>query len=399
VLLVDVSFTSHCTAPTGVQRVTREVYRQLSREGRALAVCFDRWCGRWRTLNGRERERMDSPVAARYTNHRHHWSVDEVAVGMISRLIPYLNRDTRLPAEKFAGLIVPEKLENRTPKEIRALESRLAGASISVFHDLIPIKFPQYATQKSASEFPRYLASLLHYDGVAAVSESSRQDLLSYWAENGVRDPPPVEAISPGTGLTSMGVGIESPDAGSRPEVLMVGTIEARKNHVSVLEACERLWALGNDFGLTLAGRLSSDTGREVPERVRALQGRNRPIQWVGHVGDEDLKRLYRSCRFTLHPSLYEGFGLPVLESLSYARPCVVTDLGALGQVAREGGCYVVADPTPAALADAIRELLLDSTLYQRLVRECRQRRFKQWDEYCRELTAWQRSLKKRGHV
>ena len=398
-LLVDVSFTSHCVAPTGVQRVTREVYRQLHREGKALPVCFDRWCGRWRGLNRRERARMDSPAEARYTNRRHHWSVDEAALGMISRLIPALSRETRLPAEKFDGLLVPEKLENRTPREIRALKTRLSGASISVFHDLIPVKFPQYATRKSAADFPRYLDSLLNYDGVAAVSESSRQDLLSYWAKKRVPSPPPVEAISPGTGLTSMTGEAEDGDAAARPEVLMVGTIEARKNHRAVLEACERLWAQGAEFGLTLAGRLSNDTGGDVPGRVRELQGKNRPIRWIGHVGDEELKRLYQSCRFTLHPSFYEGFGLPVLESLSYARPCIVSDRGALAEIVAEGGCYVVADPTPAALADAIRELLMNSGLYQRLAGECRERRFKQWDEYCDELIAWQRSLKKRADV
>jgi glycosyltransferase involved in cell wall biosynthesis len=399
VLLVDVSFTSHCTVPTGVQRVTREVYRELNRQGKALPVCFDRWCGRWRALNSREQARMDGPSVARYTNHRHHWSMDEAAVGMISRLVPGLTRATRLPAEKFEGLVVPEKLENRTPREIRALKSRLTGASVSVFHDLIPVKFPEYATRKSAAEFPRYLDSLLNYDGVAAVSESSRQDLLSYWAKSRVRNPPPVEAISPGTGPTSMKCGSESRLAAAKPEVLMVGTIEARKNHLSVLEACERLWARDIDFGLTLAGRLSKDTGRSVRERVRRLQGKNRPIKWIGHVADDDLKRLYQTCRFTLHPSLYEGFGLPVLESLSHARPCIVTDRGALAEIVKHGGCHVVADPTPAALADAIQELLQNSALYERLVEECRERQFKQWNAYCEELTSWQRSLKKRAVV
>ena len=190
---------------------------------------------------------------------------------------------------------------------------------------------------------------------------------------------------------------VERGGAEKTPEVLMVGTIEARKNHLAVLDACERLWDQGVDFGLTLVGRLSKDTGRSVRERVRALEGKNRPVRWVGHIGDEELKGLYQTCRFTLLPSLYEGFGLPVLESLSYAKPCIVTDRGALAQLAKDGGCSLVSDPGPSALADAIRGLLLNPALYERLVRECRERRFKRWESYCDELATWQRSLKKRA--
>ncbi len=340
---------------------------------------------------------MDSSTVARYTNHRHKWSLGEAALGMFSRLFPRLAEHTGLPEGKFDGLVVAEKLENRTAKEIQMLRTRLSGASIAVFHDLIPIKFPEHATRRSAAEFPRYLELLQHYDGVAAVSESSKQDLLDYWATNRVRNPPPVETISPGTGLVSLERVEGSNGAAEKPRLLMVATIEKRKNHMAVLEACERLWAQGIDFELTLAGRLSKDTGRDVLKTLRTLEGKNRPVSWVGHVGDNELKQLYQRCRFTLHPSLYEGFGLPVLESLSCGRPCIVTDRGALAQVARDGGCYVVSDPEPNALAGAIRELLLDPALYERLVGECRERKFKRWDDYCKELTTWRGSLKKRA--
>jgi len=340
---------------------------------------------------------MDASSMGRYTNHRHSWSMGEAAVGMCSRLFPPLARHTGLPDGKFDGLVVPEKLENRTLEEIRMLRTRLCGASVAVFHDLIPFKFPQFTTRRSTAEFPRYLKLLLCYDGIAAVSESSRQDLLDHWAKNRVRNPPPVETISPGTGKVFSEREVGSNGTAERPQVLMVATIEARKNHLAVLEACERLWTQGIDFDLTLAGRLSRETGRGVLEQIRALERKNRPIKWVGHVGDEELKRLYQACRFTLHPSLYEGFGLPVLESLGSARPCIITDRGALAQVAQDGGCYVISDPGPNTLADAIRELLLNPALYERLVKACRERQFKRWDSYCDELTTWQRSLKKRA--
>jgi hypothetical protein len=163
-LLIDDSFTSHCIAPTGVQRVTREIYRQLAGQGKGLPVCFDRWHGCWRNLNQGEREQMDSPSVAGYVNRRYRWSIKETTVGAFSRLFPPIEANTRLPGEKFGGLVVPEKLESRTAGEIRVLRPQLSEASVAVFHDLIPVKFPEYATRRSTVQFPRYLESLSHCD-------------------------------------------------------------------------------------------------------------------------------------------------------------------------------------------------------------------------------------------
>ena len=178
--------------------------------------------------------------------------------------------------------------------------------------------------------------------------------------------------------------------------VLMVATIEARKNHMAVLEACQQLWEQGLEFKLNLAGRLSRDTGKDVLDRINRLRKANWPVHWLGHITEAELRRQFSACRFTLHPSLYEGFGLPILESLSYGKPCVVSDRGALAETARGGGCYLVSDPAADSIADAMRKLLRDQAFYERLVAECRARKFKAWDRYCDELTIWQGSLKKR---
>ena len=396
-LLVDVSITSHCVAPTGVQRVSRALLSELCARNQGLPVCFDRWQGRWRTLNDSERRRLDAPSGAGFTDFRHRWSAVEVLGGVSSRILPGLAGRHRLPGGVFNGMLVPEKLESRRREEILAIRERLSGASVAVFHDLIPIKFPDLATPRSRKEFSAYLDSLLCYDGIAAVSNASRRDLLAYWADRGVERRPPVETIAPGSGFFAAGG--EAAEAGTErtPVILIVATLEARKNHLAVLDACERLWNEGHVFALTLVGRSTRDTGQRVLGRIRALQSNARPVRWLGHVSDEAVRRQYQACRFTLQPSLYEGFGLPVLESLGFGKPCIVSGCGALAETATGGGCHILGDATSGAIADAIRALLTDEPLYRRLVRECRQRTFKDWSRYCEELVTWQGSLRKRA--
>jgi glycosyltransferase involved in cell wall biosynthesis len=77
-----------------------------------------------------------------------------------------------------------------------------------------------------------------------------------------------------------------------------------------------------------------------------------------------------------------EGFGLPIAESLLHGKPCVCGGNGALGEVARGGGCVIVDQTSVDALAEGIKTLLLDRQLYARLSDEARARKFRSWSDY-----------------
>jgi glycosyltransferase involved in cell wall biosynthesis len=105
-------------------------------------------------------------------------------------------------------------------------------------------------------------------------------------------------------------------------------------------------------------------------------------------VNDETLHEVYRSCRFTVYPSLFEGFGLPIAESLWHGKPVVCGGNGALGEVACGGGCLIVDQTSAEALADGIKKLLVDRPLYARLRDEARARKFRSWADYTNKLLA-----------
>lgn len=138
-----------------------------------------------------------------------------------------------------------------------------------------------------------------------------------------------------------------------RPFILCVGTIEPRKNHARLLDAFE-LFSRQHPHALLIAGRYGW-----LCDAVRARIAAGGPSRRVFHsqaIGDALLAGLYAAAEFTVYPSLYEGFGLPVLEALAHGAPTIASRAGALGEVA--GGAVRSVDPLDVAdLARALAEL------------------------------------------
>ena len=110
-------------------------------------------------------------------------------------------------------------------------------------------------------------------------------------------------------------------------------------------------------------------------------------------MDDAALARAYAEATFTVYPSLLEGFGLPVLESLQYGKPCLCSSQGALGESAREGGCLTL-DPVDApSLAAAIRRLLTEPATLTTLTMAAQSRTFRTWDDYAADLLHWMKTL------
>jgi glycosyltransferase involved in cell wall biosynthesis len=143
-----------------------------------------------------------------------------------------------------------------------------------------------------------------------------------------------------------------------RPFVLAAGTLEPRKNLVRLIEAWTRLDA--SDHDLVLVG----PSGWEFDEILRRAQAQH--VRVMGYVSDDDLAALYAMCDAFCYPSLYEGFGLPVLEAMTAGAPVVTSSVSSLPEVA--GDAAVLVDPLDTqAIADAMARVLHDGSEAQRL--------------------------------
>jgi len=165
---------------------------------------------------------------------------------------------------------------------------------------------------------------------------------------------------------------------------------------MALLEACESLWKAGLRFELRLIGLVNRETGREARMRIASLQRSGRPLRYDGAMDDGILEEAYRTCAFTVYPSLAEGFGLPIAESLARGKPCLCSGSGATGEIARGGGCLPLERLDARGLAAAIERILRSPAELAALTAAAEARPVRTWADYARELAAWLETLARR---
>ncbi len=147
-----------------------------------------------------------------------------------------------------------------------------------------------------------------------------------------------------------------------RPYILSVGTVQPRKNYVRLIQSLKQIRAAGLDIDLAIAGGkgwLDADILAAAAESDIAGH-----VHLLGYVPDADLPLLYTHAACFAMPSLYEGFGLPILEAMACGTPVVTSNISSLPEAAGDAG--LLCDPySPESIADALTRLLTDTALRQ----------------------------------
>jgi glycosyltransferase involved in cell wall biosynthesis len=223
-------------------------------------------------------------------------------------------------------------------------------------------------------------AAVRRADAILTPSRSTAEDVLSRTAV----DPAKLHVVPLASSLPSGALDAEEVLARLKvptPYVLFVGTLEPRKNLVRLVRAYRRVAANGFPHALVLAGPLGWH--HEALMRELALQGPGE-IVMTGVLSDEELDAVYRAADVFAYPSLYEGFGLPVVEAMARGVPTVASTTSSVPEVAGDAALGV--NPRSVReIAQAIESLLSDVDLAERLATRGRARaeRFS-WDETAR---------------
>ena len=380
--MIYLDVTSACLSPlnTGVKRMQRFLHERLKGRSDYCPIVWQSVLGIYRKTTPSDLQCLEATTSA-----------GPVGWQLYDTFLPGLWRDLRevisdrglsmgWPDSLRSGdrILVPDLLWDNRGKFF-AGAFPLGVKRIGIFHDAISITHPAQS-KIDATGCLRGIRALSHFDGVICLSEDARKDLLSCWDNFGL-DPVPLCILRwpvPFTGSRP-----ESSLAGDCREVLYVARLEKRKNHLLLLDACEKLWQEGVRFRLRLIGCKSYPVWTwRVIRKVQELQRRGRDLIWSPHVSDEVLHQAYQAAKFTVFPSRAEGFGLPILESLWHGRPVICDAEGAVGELATDGGCLLVNVSNPKELAAGIRSLLEDTHLYGSLKCAAQQRGMTCWDDY-----------------
>jgi glycosyltransferase involved in cell wall biosynthesis len=266
---------------------------------------------------------------------------------------------------------------------------RLSAPTVLTVHDLIFERYPQHHTRRNQlflhTAMPLFVRAA---DAIIAVSRHTRADLVELYGA----DPAKIHVVYEGVDerfapAPPDEVGrvrqVYSPD---RPYLLMVGTLEPRKNHAVALRALARLKTWDWPHRLLLVGGqgwLFDPIRRQIDQL-----GLGGDVHFAGYVPDADLPPLYTGAAGVLVPSLYEGFGFPVLEALACAAPVVCSSASSLPEVAG-GAALLVAPDDDEGLAAAVHLLLSQPQAAASLAEAGRRQasRFR-WDACARETAA-----------
>lgn len=223
---------------------------------------------------------------------------------------------------------------------------------VQMFHDLIPTLLPEMVPPDLIGGFNQAMAGMLGCaDHILANSAYSRQDLLKACEGLGVAGPP-VGVIPLGATLDYRQDSVRPapPPEDGRPSprarfgdyVLCVGTVEPRKNVAYLATIWGRMLASGEGPvpKLVCVGRMSG-MNEALSRLLKASDNLDGHFVHLSDVGDDDLKRLYRDCLFTVFPSIYEGWGLPVAESLLFGKICVSSNATSMPEVGGDWAVYI----------------------------------------------------------
>lgn len=251
------------------------------------------------------------------------------------------------------------------------LPSRDARSVVTV-HDLFFLERPEATHAEIRRDYVKLIRShARRADGIITVSETTAADVESRLGIPRERIHVVHHGVDERFSSESRAESNASAPTPPFPYLLAVATLEPRKNLPTLLGALSLLKQRGWDGRLRIAGGDGVDTARVTGtiERLRLAD----TVERLGYVEASELPALYRRARALVMPSLWEGFGLPLLEAMASGIPIVASDIPVHHEVAGSAALYAPADDHEA-LADAIERVWEDEELRSRLILEGRTR-------------------------
>lgn len=391
-----ISYFCNARLPTGIQRVQIEAIRNALREGKQVVkVCA-------------------------FLDHRDEWI--EIAPAMFLLLCRLSLSSGNLQAPEWVATLAKLRLTMTMADDMEFpqgaflinlgtswwlqnyfLYVRQAKAThgiryVPFVHDFIPVMATEHCTKELTQDFISWAIGVFeHADHFFVNSEATKRDLLKVADILGheVDDEnvvvirldadfrKPITVPQTGNELSRWGIGRSD-------FVLFVSTIESRKNHIGAFDAwinlirqhgirrVPKLVCVGNKGWLNDA----------VYARLEAHDGLRDRVIMLSGLSDAELDLLYRSCLFTLYPSNYEGWGLPVTESLCYGKVPLVSDTSSLPEAGGAFAHYFEAGSTPRLTA-ALEQLIFEPTFRKEKETKIQQEfSARPWSDIASQLTA-----------
>lgn len=360
-ILIESTSTFGAPFTTGIQRVVRNIVREVARaephaDVECVPVVFRGGCfygasKAWRQ-NLQRRSDVGSGTASVVPAHIERFPPRAVALASsaLARMRKLVHSRTarrwlshaywRAMGERISFrpndvLLLADETWN-LPLWPTVARARRHGCRVGgVIYDLVPLDYPHFFKQRFANAFPHWLATVAdHADFFVTISETVKRRLQAHLIAHGRESAACVEAFRLGADFPEIDV-----QEGVRPALkelfaverhrtpyLSVGTLEPRKNHGYVLDAFERLWQRVPSARLCIVGKIGWKC-HDLIQRIQRHPRLNTSLFWFADLSDRELQYCYQRARALVSASIAEGFGLPIVEALVHGLPVFASDI------------------------------------------------------------------------
>ncbi len=348
-LLVDISAIVAEDLKSGIQRVVRNILRELLQNDslgyRVEPIYFDFESGHFRYARS---------FVSRFLGITPLHLVDDVVEAH--------------PGEIYLGLDLFFIVADREPSRRFLQYWRGRGVKVVfVLYDLLPVTLSDCFPPDQIPLFKGWLSTISKLaDGIACISRSVADEYAGWLDQNGIE-----YSNKPEIGYFHLGADLESgtppadmtrQEAGllnglnRGPFLLMVGTVEPRKGHEQVLSAFQKLWSEGTELSLVIVGT-TGWIDESLKQKLSEADADCAQLHWYKFVSDAMLQALYRRAAGTIMASRGEGFGLPLIEAAYFGSPLLARDLPVMREVCGDHAWYFKATEGDG-LADELMEWL-----------------------------------------
>lgn len=384
--LIYVENTSFISCNSGVQRVVRMLSRAAIESG--IDVTLVKWA---------DAEETFTVLSDAELLHLSKWNGPTLGISRrtceerLQSLLSVKRNDSEV-----IPLIIPEIPylgfgHNQKTNAIIEGAKRVGFTTNFVFYDAIPLQRAEL--KDDAKTHADYMRCLFEADSVVCISEASRIELIKFFIDekdnlrcNGNLR---IRTIHlPAESLIAKRCVQLSEAKSHQNYILSVGSITLHKNQVTLANAfddyCKQNPA--TSLELLLAGHVHPNVAAELSSLLAA----NPKIRHLGAVSDSELYELYRGAAFTVFPSIQEGFGLPILESLWFGKPCICANFGAMGEIGQNYAAIIGVDTRDRqAIRGALESITNNPGELVRLATHAIEARLDTWVDYAREFFAF----------
>ncbi len=383
-VIVDVDFTARHDLHTGIQRVVRQTLPFWNADRQITTAAWTRNQGTLRLLDPAEATRVYDWFSSAAANG----STGSTRGSQPSSTGFVRPADPRLIIPWNSVIVLPEVPPVEAATRIAALGAYSNNKVVAIGYDTIPLVSADTVPLEEPTKFMPYLAAMKFADRIGAISGTAAEEFrcfTSMLSTQGLTGPKVTSVPLPAEiGDTTAVAVVPEPPTTKSADIVVVGSHDPRKNHLAILHAAEILWQEGLEFTVTFIG--SGGSNAEFFHRVEVLQYRGRPVRIRVAVPEAELKQAVASARFTMFPSIHEGYGLPVAESISLGTPVITTNYGSTAEIAADGGAITVDPRDDADVTAAMRRLLTDDAELASLRSQIRSRAGRSWQQYADEL-------------